>query len=89
MNPSRHSPRTLAGARLLLGLVQGFALYALIQAKLTGAWLAGTPVLFLPIVLSVFLVPVLISLSMGALAGRGARRVGSGCDLRRGRSHRP
>lgn len=60
------------GKRLLLGLAQGLFLYLLYRALRAGAWPATEPLLFVPLVLICFYVPLI---AISALGHMDARRL--------------
>ncbi len=69
--------RTVASARLLIGLVQGGLLYWLYHAVQTGMWPATATYLFAPLLLLGLLLPILAISSLGHLArGQLVRWIG-------------
>ncbi len=69
------TPRSLetsriAWIRLAIGLLQGCALYFLYHAAKDRAWPASDPLLFAPLLLVFFFVPVLMMSALGRLPGR-------------------
>lgn len=76
-NPDTLLPETIvttkvAIVRLIIGLIQGLALYALYHAIESNAWPATEPYLFAPLLLVGLFVPVLLVSSLGHLEKRRA-----------------
>ena len=68
--PKSSVSRSVAGSRLLIGLLQGLALYLIYQAAESGLWVAGNSALFAPLLLVMTLVPVLLISALGHMPSR-------------------
>lgn len=67
--------------RILLGLLQGLLLYALYRTAQDHAWPATQPLLFAPLVLVAFFVPLLLISSLGHLDARRLVLWGAGAAV--------
>jgi hypothetical protein len=68
--PKSSVSRSVAGSRLLIGLLQGLALYLIYQAAESGLWVAGNSALFAPLLLVMTLLPVLLISALGHMPSR-------------------
>ena len=68
--PKSSVSRSVAGSRLLIGVLQGLALYLIYQAAESGLWVAGNSALFAPLLLVMTLVPVLLISALGHMPSR-------------------
>ncbi|MEY3517119.1 MAG: hypothetical protein RIS67_1336, partial [Pseudomonadota bacterium] len=68
--PKSSVSRSVAGSRLLIGVLQGLALYLIYQAAESGLWVAGNSALFAPLLLVMTLLPVLLISALGHMPSR-------------------
>lgn len=68
--PKSSVSRSVAGSRLLIGALQGLALYLIYQAAESKLWVAGNSALFAPLLLVMTLVPVLLISALGHMPAR-------------------
>ena len=62
--------KRIASIRLLIGLIQGFVLYGLYQSAQASAWPATELFLFSPLLLVVFIVPLLLISAVGVMSSK-------------------
>ena len=68
--PKSSVSRSVAGSRLLIGLLQGLALYLIYQAAESGLWVAGNSALFAALLLVLTILPVLLISALGHFPAR-------------------
>lgn len=68
--PRSEVDRSTAGSRLLIGLLQGFALFGIYQAGVTGVWHAGNSAVFAALLMALAIVPVLWISGLGHLPAK-------------------
>lgn len=73
-SPPSLAASRVAGIRLGLGLLQGCVLYLLYDAAKNQRWPATDPLLFAPLLLVFFFIPVLLMSALGHLPGRALWR---------------